>query len=183
MLTLGIPSNPVMALMIGALIVQGITPGPNVMQNQPELFWGLIASMWIGNGMLLVLNLPLIGLWVRLLTVPYQLLFPAIIGFCCIGALSVANNPFHVFTLLAFGLAGYGLVKLGFELTPLLLGFVIGPMLEANLRRSFTLSGGDPMIFVERPVAATLLALAMGTLAVLAMPALRRKRAEAFAEG
>lgn len=180
---LGIPSNPVMALVIGALTVQGITPGPNGMQNQPELFWSLIASMWIGNGILLVLNLPLIGLWVRLLTVPYQLLFPAIIGFCCIGALSVANNSFHVFALLVFGLGGYGLTKLGFELTPLLLGFVIGPMLEANLRRPFTLSARDSMIFLERPVAASLLAIAVATLAVLALPGLRRKRAEAFVKG
>lgn len=182
MLTLGIPANPVLALMIAALIVHGITPGPNVMNTKPDLFWGLIASMWIGNGMLLVLNLPLIGLWVRLLSVPYHLLFPAIVGFCCIGALSVANNSFHVYTVIGFGLGGYLLVKLAFDPTPLLLGFVIGPMLEENLRRSFVLSDGDPSIFFTRPGSATLLGAAAAALVVAALPAVRRKRDQTFAE-
>jgi TctA family transporter len=182
MLTLGIPASPVMALIIGALIVQGITPGPMLMIQKPDLFWGLIASMWIGNAMLLVLNLPLVGVWVRLLAVPYHLLFPAIAGFCCIGVLSIANNPFHVYTVVLFGLGGYLLVKLDFEPAPLLLGFVIGPMLEENLRRSFVLSGGDVKIFIQRPVCASLLAVAVGALAVSALPAIRRRRREALAE-
>ncbi|RYF70779.1 MAG: tripartite tricarboxylate transporter permease [Comamonadaceae bacterium] len=182
MLTLGIPASPVMALMIGAMVVQGITPGPTVMLQKPELFWGLIASMWIGNAMLLVLNLPLVGIWVRLLTVPYHLLYPAIIGFCCIGVLSISNNPFQVYTLIAFGLGGYLLMRLDFEPAPLLLGFVIGPMLEENFRRSMVLSGGDPMIFAERPVTAMLLAVAGAALVIASLPAIRRKRQETFNE-
>jgi putative tricarboxylic transport membrane protein len=182
MLTLGIPATPVMALMIGAMIVQGITPGPTVMLQKPDLFWGLIASMWIGNAMLLVLNLPLVGIWVKLLSIPYQYLFPAIIGFCCIGILSISNNPFHIYTMIAFGLGGYLLLRLDFEPAPLLLGFVIGPMLEENLRRSLVLSGGDPRVFVERPVTASLLAIAIIVLLVAALPTIRRKRTAAFAE-
>ncbi|HEY8358632.1 MAG TPA: tripartite tricarboxylate transporter permease [Ramlibacter sp.] len=182
MLTLGIPASPVLALMIGALIVQGINPGPTVMLQKPELFWGLIASMWIGNAMLLVLNLPLVGLWVRLLTVPYRYLYPCVVGFCCIGVLSISNNPFHVYTLILFGVGGYLLMRMGFEPAPLLLGFVIGPMLEENLRRSFVLSGGDPMIFLERPVTAVLLGCALLVLAVAAAPGMRRRRDEAFVE-
>jgi putative tricarboxylic transport membrane protein len=182
MLTLGIPATPVMALMIGAMIVQGITPGPTVMLEKPDLFWGLIASMWIGNAMLLVLNLPLVGIWVKLLSIPYQYLFPAIIGFCCIGILSISNNPFHVYTMIVFGLGGYLLMRLDFEPAPLLLGFVIGPMLEENLRRSFVLSGGDPRVFVERPVTAVLLVIALLVLVVAALPTIRQKRTEAFAE-
>jgi putative tricarboxylic transport membrane protein len=182
MLTLGIPASPVMALIIGALVVQGITPGPMLMIQKPDLFWGLIVSMWIGNAMLLVLNLPLIGLWVRLLAVPYHLLFPAIVGFCCIGVLSIASNPFHVYSVILFGLGGYVLVKLDFEPAPLLLGYVIGPMLEENLRRSFVLSGGDPRIFLERPVSAALLLIAAAALVVAALPAIRRKRREALSE-
>lgn len=182
MLTLGIPATPVMALMIGAMIVQGVTPGPTVMLAKPDLFWGLIASMWIGNALLLVLNLPLIGMWVRLLAIPYPLLFPAIVGFCCIGILSIANNPFHVYVVIAFGLGGYLLSRLDFEPAPLLLGFVIGPMLEENLRRSFVLSGGSARIFIERPITATLLATALVILVVAALPNIRRRRREAFAE-
>ena len=144
MLTLGIPSNPVMALMIGAMIIQGITPGPNVVTDEPELFWGMIVSMWIGNLMLVLLNLPLIGLWVRMLTIPYHLLFPAIIAFCCIGAFSVNNSVFDVFMMALFGVVGYALIKLDFEPAPLLLGFVLGPMLEENLRRAMLLSRGVP---------------------------------------
>jgi putative tricarboxylic transport membrane protein len=182
MLTLGIPASPVLALMIGALIVQGITPGPTVMLQKPDLFWGLIVSMWIGNAMLLVLNLPLVGLWVRLLTVPYHWLFPAVLAFSCVGLLSIAANPFHIYTLILFGVGGYWLMRLGFEPAPLLLGFVIGPMLEENLRRSLVLSSGDPAIFIQRPATAVLLALAAGALVVASMPAFSRKRREAFAE-
>src|SRR5690606_24198178 len=130
MLTLGIPSNAVMALMIGAMIIQGIVPGPSVINDKPELFWGLIASMWVGNAMLIFLNLPLIGLWVRLLTAPYYILFPAIVAFSSIGVYSVASSAFDLYVVAAFGVLGYALVRLGFELTPLLLGFLRGPMLE-----------------------------------------------------
>ena len=182
MLTLGIPASPVLALMIGALIVQGITPGPTVMLQQPALFWGLICSMWIGNAMLLVLNLPLVGIWVRLLTVRYHLLYPVIVGFCCIGVLSISNNTFHVYSLIGFGLVGYLLMRLDFEPAPLLLGFVIGPLLEVNFRRSLVLSAGDPIIFVERPATAAMLALAALALIVAALPAMRRRRDHTFVE-
>jgi TctA family transporter len=182
MLTLGIPATPVMALMIGAMIVQGVTPGPTVMLAKPDLFWGLIASMWVGNALLLVLNLPLVGMWVRLLAIPYPLLFPMIVGFCCIGILSIANNPFHVYLVIAFGLGGYVLSRLAFEPAPLLLGFVIGPMLEENLRRTFVLSGGSVRIFFERPVTLALLAIAFVVLVAAAMPTIRQRRKEALAE-
>ncbi|MFG1178999.1 tripartite tricarboxylate transporter permease [Xanthobacter versatilis] len=180
MLTLGIPSNPVMALMIGALIIQGITPGPNVVTEKPDLFWGVIASMWIGNFMLVLLNLPLIGLWVRLLTVPYHVMFPAIIAFCCIGVYSVNNNTFDVYSMALFGVLGYALVKLDCEPAPLLLGFVIGPMLEEYLRRAMLISRGDPMVFVTRPISAILLAAA--ALVVVLLPSVRKTREEAFKE-
>ena len=157
MLTLGIPSNPVMALMIGAMIIQGITPGPNVVTDEPELFWGMIVSMWVGNLMLVLLNLPLIGLWIRMLTIPYHLLFPAIIAFCCIGAFSVNNSVFDVFMMALFGVVGYALIKLDFEPAPLLLGFVLGPMLEENLRRAMLLSRGSPSVFVTHPLSLGLL--------------------------
>ncbi|MGE0803500.1 MAG: tripartite tricarboxylate transporter permease [Lautropia sp.] len=182
MLTLGIPASPVMALMIGAMIVQGIAPGPTVMLQKPELFWGLIASMWIGNAMLLVLNLPLVGIWVRLLQVRYELLFPAIVGFCCIGVLSVANSPFQVYEVIFFGIGGYFLMRLGFEPAPLLLGFVIGPMLEENFRRSLVLSGGELSIFWSRPATATMLGLSLVALLLAALPKVRARRNEAFAE-
>ncbi|TSJ62912.1 tripartite tricarboxylate transporter permease [Starkeya sp. 3C] len=182
MLTLGIPSNPVMALMIGALIIQGIVPGPNVVNEQPNLFWGIIASMWIGNLMLVVLNLPLIGMWVRLLTVPYHILFPLIVGFCCIGVYSVNNNAIDVFAMALFGVVGYVLVKLDCEPAPLLLGFIIGPMLEEYLRRAMLISRGDPLVFVTRPISATMLALAAIALIVVLLPSVRRKREEAFKE-
>ncbi|MCJ8145314.1 tripartite tricarboxylate transporter permease [Ancylobacter sp. A5.8] len=182
MLTLGIPSNPVMALMIGALIIQGIVPGPNVVNEQPDLFWGIVASMWIGNFMLVVLNLPLIGIWVRLLTVPYHILFPLIVGFCCIGVYSVNNNAIDVFTMALFGLVGYALVKLDCEPAPLLLGFIIGPMLEEYLRRAMLISRGDPLVFVTRPISATMLALAALALIVVLLPSVRKKREEAFQE-
>ncbi|MDR6954351.1 TctA family transporter [Ancylobacter sp. 3268] len=182
MLTLGIPSNPVMALMIGALIIQGIVPGPNVVNEQPNLFWGIIASMWIGNFMLVVLNLPLIGIWVRLLTVPYHILFPLIIGFCCIGVYSVNNNVYDVYAMAAFGVFGYLLVKLDCEPAPLLLGFIIGPMLEEYLRRAMLISRGDPTVFVTRPLSAVMLAIAVLALAVVLLPSVRKKREEAFKE-
>ena len=182
MLTLGIPSNPVMALMIGALIIQGITPGPNVVTEKPDLFWGIIASMWIGNLMLVLLNLPLIGIWVRLLTVPYHVLFPAIMAFCCIGVYSVNNNTFDVYTMALFGVAGYLLVKLECEPAPLLLGFVIGPMLEEYLRRAMLISRGDPMVFFTRPISATLLLLAFAALVIVLLPSVGKTREEAFRE-
>nr|WP_284145645.1 tripartite tricarboxylate transporter permease [Xanthobacter aminoxidans] len=182
MLTLGIPSNPVMALMIGALIIQGITPGPNVVTEKPDLFWGVIASMWVGNFMLVLLNLPLIGMWVRLLTVPYHVMFPAIIAFCCIGVYSVNNNTFDVYTMALFGLLGYALVKLDCEPAPLLLGFVIGPMLEEYLRRAMLISRGDPTVFVTRPISAVLLLLALAALVVVLLPSVQKGREEAFKE-
>ncbi|MBB3772814.1 TctA family transporter [Angulomicrobium tetraedrale] len=182
MLTLGIPSNPVMALMIGALIIQGIVPGPNVVNEQPSLFWGIVVSMWLGNLMLVVLNLPMIGIWVRLLTVPYHILFPLIVGFCCIGVYSVNNNSIDVFTMAVFGLVGYVLVKLDCEPAPLLLGFIIGPMLEEYLRRAMLISRGDPTVFFTRPISATMLALAILALVVVLLPSVRKKREEAFKE-
>jgi TctA family transporter len=182
MLTLGIPSNPVMALMIGALIIQGIVPGPNVVKEQPDLFWGIIASMWIGNLMLVLLNLPLIGIWVRLLTVPYHVLFPLIVGFCCIGVYSVNNNTFDVYAMGLFGVIGYVLVKLDCEPAPLLLGFIIGPMLEEYLRRAMLISRGDPTVFFTRPLSATLLAIAGVALVVVLLPSVRKTREEAFKE-
>ncbi len=182
MLTLGIPSNPVMALMIGALIIQGIVPGPNVVNEQPNLFWGIVASMWIGNLMLVVLNLPLIGIWVRLLTVPYHILFPLIVGFCCIGVYSVNNNAIDVYAMALFGIVGYVLVKLDCEPAPLLLGFIIGPMLEEYLRRAMLISRGDPTVFFTRPISATMLLLAIVALAVVLLPSVRKKREEAFKE-
>ncbi|GLK69279.1 tripartite tricarboxylate transporter permease [Hansschlegelia plantiphila] len=182
MLTLGIPANPVMALMIGAMIIQGVQPGPNVAIEKPELFWGVIVSMWIGNLMLVLLNLPLIGLWVRLLTIPYTVLFPAILTFCCIGVYTVNSNAFDLFTVSAFGLLGYVLVKLDCEPAPLLLGFVLGPMLEENLRRAMTISRGDPMVFFTRPLSAGLLIAAALVLVVVFLPAVRAKREEVFQE-
>jgi putative tricarboxylic transport membrane protein len=182
MLTLGIPSNPVMALMIGALIIQGITPGPNVVTDEPALFWGLIVSMWVGNLMLVLLNLPLIGMWVKMLTIPYHLLFPAIIAFCCIGAYSVNNNVFDVYAMALFGLVGWVLIKLDFEPAPLLLGFVLGPMLEENLRRAMIISRGDATVFVTHPLSLALLLVSAALLAVVLLPNIRAKREEAFQE-
>jgi TctA family transporter len=180
MLTLGIPSNPVMAMMTGAMIIQGIQPGPMVMTEQPELFWGIIASMWIGNLLLVILNLPLIGLWVRLLTVPYHLLFPAILAFCAIGVYSLNNNNFDLYLVAIFGLLGYVLVKLDCEPAPLLLGFILGPMMEENLRRAMLLSRGDPFVFVTRPISAVVLVLALLALLLVLSPAIQAKREEAF---
>jgi putative tricarboxylic transport membrane protein len=182
LLTLGIPANPVMALMVGAMIIQGIVPGPNVASEQPELFWGIIASMWIGNLMLVVLNLPLIGLWVKLLKVPYHVLFPVIMAFCSIGVYSVNSNVYDLYAVAFFGLMGYALLKLRCEPAPLLLGFVLGPMLEENLRRAMILGRGDPSIFVTRPISLTLLLLTAAVLVVMLLPAIRKKRDEVFVE-
>jgi putative tricarboxylic transport membrane protein len=182
MLTLGIPANAVMALMVGAMIIQGIQPGPNVAIEQPSLFWGVITSMWIGNLMLVLLNLPLIGLWVRLLTIPYTILFPAILVFCSIGVFSVNSNVFDLYTVAFFGFIGYVLVKLGCEPAPLLLGFVLGPMIEENLRRAMTISRGDWTVFFTRPLSATLLVISVLVLAVVFLPSVRKKREEVFVE-
>jgi putative tricarboxylic transport membrane protein len=182
MLTLGIPSNPVMALMIGAMIIQGIQPGPAVMTEQPALFWGLIVSMWIGNLFLVVLNLPMIGLWVKMIMVPYHRLYPAILMFCAIGVFSLNNNEFDVWLMALFGLFGYICAKLGAEPAPMLLGFIIGPMMEEYLRRALLLSHSDPLVFVQRPISAVMLALAAAAMIVVLLPSLRKKREEAFQE-
>ena len=180
MLTLGIPSNPTMALMIGAMMIQGIAPGPQVMTERPELFWGLVASMWVGNLMLLVLNLPLVGLWVRLLKVPYRLLFPSIFVFCCIGVYSVDGKIFDVYALAVLTAVGYVLLKLDCEPAPLILGFVLGPMMEENLRRALMISHGDASVLITRPISATFLIASLVLLMILAAPTLRAKREEAL---
>ena len=182
LLTLGIPSNAVMALMVGAMTIHGITPGPQVMSERPELFWGMIASMWIGNLMLVILNLPLIGIWVKLLSVPYRLLYPAILLFCCIGVYSLNNSAIDVGLALFFGLLGYLFIKLDCEPAPLLLGFVLGPMMEDNLRRAMLLSRGNPTVFLTRPLGLALLLVALALLMVVVLPAVRKKREEAFQE-
>jgi len=182
MLTLGVPSNSIMALIIGAMIIQGIQPGPSVMIEQPALFWGVIVSMWIGNLMLLVLNLPMIGLWVRMIGVPYHFLFPAILVFCSIGAFSLANSTFDVFLLSLFGVVGYVLRKLGCEPAPLLLGFILGPMMEENLRRALMINHGDGTVLFTRPISCALLVAALALLAMVLLPAIRAKRDVAFQE-
>jgi TctA family transporter len=182
LLTLGLPAHPVMALMVAAFMVQGITPGPNVMIEQPALIWGLIASMWIGNVLLVLLNLPLIGMWVRMLTVPYSVLFPVIVVFACIGTYSLGQNPWHVFAVAVFGALGFVLIRAGCEPAPLLLGFVLGPLLEENLRRALLISRGDPTVFVTRPISAVLLGLAAIALVLAVLPMIRRKRDVVFAE-
>jgi TctA family transporter len=180
MLTLGLPSNAVMALMIGAMTIHGITPGPQVMSERPELFWGMIASMWIGNVLLVVLNLPLIGVWVKLLSVPYRLLYPAILLFCCIGVYSINNSTVDVVIALFFGALGYLFIKFDCEPAPLLLGFVLGPMMEENLRRALVLSRGDATVFFTRPLSLGLLIVAAALLVVVVFPAVRKTREEAF---
>lgn len=182
MLTLGLPSNPTMALMIGALMIQGITPGPGVITERPELFWGLIASMWIGNLMLLVMNLPLVGLWVKLLSVPYSLLFPAILAFCCVGVYAASNEPADVFIVAALAALGYVLIKLDCEPAPMVLGFVLGPMMEENLRRTMMISFGDPSVFLTRPISAVCLAATVLGLLAIAIPSMRRQRDAAMQE-
>jgi len=182
LLTLGIPPNAVMALMVGAMTIHNIQPGPQVMTSNPELFWGLIASMWIGNAMLIVLNLPLIGIWIKLLTVPYRWLFPAIVLFCAIGVYTTNNNTFDIWLVALFGFIGYMFNKLGMEPAPLLLGFILGPMMEENLRRALLLSRGDWSVFVTRPLSGGLLAAAVLMLVVVLLPSIKRKREEAFVE-
>jgi putative tricarboxylic transport membrane protein len=182
LLTLGIPPNPVMALMVGAMMIHGIQPGPQVMLKQPELFWGLIASMWLGNLMLLVINLPLIGIWVRLLAVPCKLLFPVSLLFCCTGVYSLNNSAFEVGLTALFGVMGYFFLKAGCEGAPLLLGFVLGPLMEENLRRALLLAQGDAMVFLQRPIGTGLLVAAALLLAAVVVPALRATREKAFQE-
>ncbi len=183
LLTLGIPPNAVMALMVGAMTIHGIVPGPQVMTKQPDLFWGMIASMWIGNAMLVIINLPLVGLWVRLLRVPYRMLFPAILIFCNIGNYSINNAPFDVSMTALFALLGYWLLKHDFEPAPMLLGYVLGPLMEENLRRAMLIARGDPMTFVQRPISAGLLALAVLLLVLAVLPMIRSKRNVVFVEG
>jgi TctA family transporter len=171
-----------MALLIGAFIIQGITPGPNVINDEPVLFWGLIASMWVGNLMLVMLNLPLIGLWVKLLTIPYRVLFPAIIAFSTIGCYSLGLNAYHVFAIAFFGLLGYVLIRFGCEPAPLLLGFVLGPLLEENFRRAMTISRGDASVFLTRPISLAMLVVAAVFLVVAVLPSIKKKRDVVFAE-
>ena len=182
LLTMGIPPNAVMALMVGAMTIHGIIPGPLVMSKSPTLFWGMVASMWIGNLLLLVINLPLIGLWVRLLKVPYRLMFPTILVFCCIGIYSINNSPQDVLFTAFFGFAGYGLIKLGFEPAPLLLGYVLGRLMEEKLRQAMILSRGSFTTFVENPIAAGLLLVAIAIVAVAVLPSIRKGREEVFTE-
>lgn len=182
LLTLGIPPNAVMALMVGAMTIHNIQPGPQVMTSNPDLFWGLIASMWIGNAMLIILNLPLIGIWIKLLTVPYKWLYPAIVLFCAIGVYSTNNNSFDIWMVALFGLIGYIFIKLGCEPAPLLLGLILGPMMEEYLRRALLISRGDWAVFVTRPISASLLVVAVLLLIIVLLPSVKKKREEAFVE-
>jgi putative tricarboxylic transport membrane protein len=182
LLTLGIPPNAVMALMVGAMTIHNIQPGPQVMTSNPELFWGLIASMWIGNLMLIILNLPLIGMWIKLLSVPYRWLFPSIVLFCAVGVYSTNNNTFDIWLVGLFGIVGYIFMKLGTEPAPLLLGFILGPMMEEYLRRALLLSRGDWSVFLTRPLSAGLLVAAAILLGMVLMPSVKAKREEAFVE-
>ncbi|QRM28707.1 tripartite tricarboxylate transporter permease [Microvirga sp. VF16] len=182
LLTLGIPPNAVMALMVGAMTIHGIIPGPQVMTKNPTLFWGMIASMWVGNLMLLVINLPLVGMWVRLLKVPYRLMFPAILMFCCIGIYSINSLPTDVMFIGLFGFVGYVLIKFGFEPAPMLLGFVLGKLMEENLRRALIISRGSLETFIERPISAGLLAVAAILLVIALLPSIRKGRDEVFTE-
>ena len=182
MLTLGIPPNAVMALMVGAMTIKGIQPGPQVMTSNPELFWGLIASMWVGNAMLVILNLPLIGIWIKLLTVPYRFLFPAITLFCCIGVYTLNNSTWDVFMTAMFAVIGYTFYKTSCEPAPLLLGFILGPMMEENLRRALLLSRGDWSTFATRPLSASLLVMALLMIVIVMLPSIKNKREEAFVD-
>jgi putative tricarboxylic transport membrane protein len=182
LLTLGIPPNAVMALMVGAMTIHGIVPGPQVMTKQPELFWGMIASMWIGNLALVVINLPLVGVWVTLLRVPYRLLFPSIIVFCCIGVYSINNAPADVLIAALFGLVGFWLIKHDFEGAPMLLGFVLGPLMEENLRRAMLIARGDATVFFTRPISGVLLGIAIVLLILAVLPTIRKRRDEVFVE-
>ncbi|QKJ94295.1 tripartite tricarboxylate transporter permease [Agrobacterium pusense] len=182
MLTLGIPGNGVMAIMIGALMIQGIQPGPSVMTTNPSLFWGLLASMWIGNFMLLMLNLPLVGIWVKLLSTPYNFMFPAILLFSAIGIYSTNMNSLDLGLVAMFGFLGYILLKLDCEPAPFLMGFILGPLLEENLRRAMMFSRGNPATFVSSPLSATLLFIALVVLTLMVLPSIRRQRKKVFAE-
>ena len=185
MLTLGIPGNAVMALMIGALMIQGIAPGPQVMTDKPELFWGLIASMWLGNAMLVILNLPLIGIWIKLLSVPYRFLFPSILVFMSVGVFALSNNPWDGLIMGVFGVFGYLCVKLECEPAPLILGFILGPLMEEHLRRAMLLSRGDPTLFInpaEKPISFSFLLASLLLIAVITLPNIRRKREQVFVE-
>jgi TctA family transporter len=182
LLTLGIPSNPVMALMVGAMIIQGIVPGPSVMKEQPQLFWGLIVSMWIGNLFLVVLNLPLIGIWVRMLKVPYHFLYPAIMVFTAVGVYSINNSEFDVYVMAVFGLLGYVFTKLECEPAPMMLGFILGPMMEEKLQQAMLIARGDPSVFFRRPISAVLLGMAAAAMLIVLLPTVRAKRQEAFQE-
>ncbi|HZA54480.1 MAG TPA: tripartite tricarboxylate transporter permease, partial [Candidatus Udaeobacter sp.] len=182
LLTLGIPSNPVSALMVGAMIVHGIQPGPSVINEQPTLFWGMIVSMWIGNLFLVVLNYPLIGMWVRMIMIPYHFLFPGIVVFTAIGVFSLRNATFDVYLMALFGIGGYLFSKLGCEPAPMLLAFILGPLMEEYLRRAMLLSRGNPWVFVQRPISATLLALAVLAICAVLIPAFSKTREEVFKE-
>jgi TctA family transporter len=182
LLTLGLPSNAIMAMMMGAMMIQGIQPGSAVMTTHPQLFWGLVVSMWIGNAMLVVINLPMIGIWVKLLKVPYRFLFPAILMFCCVGVYATNNSSDQLMLLAVFALFGYLLVLLDCEPAPMVLGFLLGPLMEENLRRSLVLSGGDPMIFLQRPISAALLVMTAIVVALIVLPSFRRTREVAFVE-
>jgi TctA family transporter len=182
LLTLGIPGNAVMALMVGAMTIHNIQPGPQVMTSHPQLFWGLIASMWIGNLMLVILNLPLVGIWVKLLKVPYRILFPAILVFCTIGVYSLNYNTFDILTTSCFGIIGYVWSKLKCEGAPLLLGLVLGPLMEENFRRALLLSRGNYMTFLDRGLSASLLAVAVLLVIIVALPSISKKRTQAFVE-
>jgi TctA family transporter len=182
-LTLGIPGSATMALMLGALTIQGIAPGPQVMSSKPDLFWGLIASMWIGNAMLVVLNLPLVGMWVQLLKIPYRWLFPSIIMFCAVGNFSLNNSPVDVYLCALLGVLGYILAKLECEPAPLILGYVLGPLMEENLRRALLISRGDPSVFFTRPISLAFMLAALFILVVMILPAIRKKKEEAYQEG
>lgn len=182
LLTLGIPPNAVMALMVGAMMIHNIQPGPQVMSANPELFWGLVASMWLGNAMLLILNLPLIGVWIKLLSVPYRWLFPAIVLFCAIGVYSANNNTFDIWIVGLFGVIGYMFIMLDMEPAPFLLGFILGPLMEENLRRALVLSSGEWSIFVTRSMSLGLLVLSLLMLLVVLLPSIKKKREEVFVE-
>lgn len=182
MLTLGIPSNAIMAMMIGALMIQGVQPGPSMLQKQPELFWGLIVSMWIGNALLLVLNLPLVGIWARIISVPYNLLYPAILVLCCVGVFAINNNEFDILIMCGFAVLGTVLMRCGCEPAPLLIGMILGPMLESYFVRAMAISRGDPMIFLTRPISAGLLALAVLLIVLMSVPRFSRRRNEVLVE-
>ncbi len=182
-LTLGIPGSATMALMLGALTIQGIAPGPQVMTSKPELFWGLIASMWIGNAMLVILNLPLVGMWVKLLKIPYRFLFPGIIMFCAVGNYSINNSPMDVYLCGLAGILGYLLVKIECEPAPLILGYVLGPLMEENLRRALLISRGDPTVFFTRPISGAFMVVTILILMAMVLPAIRKKKEQVYTEG